>query len=231
MKHFWRFQLEFEYSLFLGPIAFLLGLLYIYIAPAKKFELKFIDNIPIATIYTNYFFLPLTTKITEYKNIQKAYVQETGFIMRGWYIIYSIFLKFPKTTKEILSNANKNYLLKECKKINDAISSCKEYSISKNDNISRVVAVFIIFSVLSLLLVSSNFKDIEAAFCLGSIAFVSLIMFSICIVLSLLVNFYKKRDSKNYNIYETDTYYNRDNIKEKVNIDSEAKRINDSIIK
>ena len=56
-------------------------------------------------------------------------------------------------------------------------------------------------------------------------------MFSICIALSLLVNFYKKRNSKNYNIHKIDTYYNRDNIKEKVNIDSEAAKINNSIIK
>lgn len=223
--------MDFEYALFLGTIAFLLGLLYIYIAPAKKFELKFSNNISVSKIYTSYFFLPLTTKNTEYKNIQKAYIQQTGIIIRSWYIIYSVFLKFPKTTKEILSNANKEYLLKECKKINDAISGCKEYSVSKNDNISRVVAVFIIFSVPSLFLVSSNFKDIEATFCLGSIAFVSLIMFSICIVLSLLVNFYKKRNIKNYNVYKIDAYYNTDNIKEKANIDSEAKRINDTLIK
>ena len=194
-------------------------------------QLKFINNISISIIYTSYFFLPLTTKIVKYNNIRKAYIQKTGIIMSSWYIVYSIFLKFPKTTKEILSSANKEYLLKECKKINDAISDYKEYSISKNDNITRVGAVFIILSVLSLLLVSSNFKDIEVTFCLGYIAFVSLIMFSICIVLSLLVNFYKKRNNNNYIINKKDGYYNSYNTKEKVNIDSEAKRINDSLIK
>ena len=215
--------------LFFGSIACVLELLFVYSAPAKKIEI--IGNLPIVIVYTNYFFLPFTTKITQYKDLKKAYVMETGFNTKGFRAIYSLFLKFPKKEINVLSSTDKAYLSKECEKINNAISVGNKYTISDNNSISRTVAMLLATPV-AFYYALLYFKDKTATFMPFFdpilIMAASLCMFSVLAVLSLILNLFKKVKDNNSVIKQAEHIYDE---KRSVNVDSEAKRINDSIIK
>ena len=190
--------MDFSYIFFSGVLICIVALLYVYLAPPKKVELKFINNVSISILYTSCFFLPLTTEVKEYKNLQKAYIKVTSFT-RSFSLIYSLFLKFPNITVAVLSNINKEFLSKECDKINDAISNNNNYTITNNDGIERISNVFVILSIIFLVALFMKFNEIEDFLTLGYTAFSSLIFFSISILSSLVVNWHKKLKVTIYN--------------------------------
>ncbi|MBR3628457.1 MAG: hypothetical protein IKN42_06395 [Elusimicrobia bacterium] len=211
-------------------IAAFFELLFIYSSSPKNLEIKFIGANSIAIIYGSYFFLPFTTKVKKYKDLKRAYIQERIEKNKSnTYKVYDLVLEFQKKSLVLFKNKNKdNTLLEYCDKINKSISSFENCFISEHTSISKTKALLLllIFTPLACFIPpkrseKSYLEDVTQHFYILLAATGILLFF---IILSLIVNlFLKIKNNKNTTL--TVEY----NIKE--NIDSEAKRINNSIIK
>ena len=138
------YYIRYWYCFFIfGIIISIFELAFIYASSPKKLELTIIDNIPTAIIYTNYFFLPFTTKIRKYKNIKKAYIKNR--IERGKnssYTVYDLFLKFDKKSIVLFKGKRtEEDLLKDCEKINQSINSF-ENCFSSSDLLHTIYSLF-----------------------------------------------------------------------------------------
>lgn len=218
--------------LIFASVAVFFELLFIYSASPKKLEIRFINNISIVTIYGSYFFLPFTTKIIKYKNLKKAYIKERIEKNKTrTYKVYDLVLEFEKKSKIIFKGRSEaDELLQYCDKINKSISSFENCFISEHTSISKTKALLLllIFTPLACFIPpkrseKSYLEDVTQHFYILILASGILLFF---IMLSLIVNlFVNIKNSKSSTIL---TDYN---VKENLDIDSEAKRINDSIIK
>ena len=196
-----------------------------------KFDLKFVDNLSIAVIYKKYFLLPFTTKKIHYKNLQKAFIRSRVVRTKtSSYTVYDLMLQFPKKNKILFSGEKKEVdLIKYCDKINDSIRAFEYCEISK-DNKNKTIGLFLLlFLTPFFILIPSKYSknnyitDITDNFYIVVIASGIL---SVFFLLSFIVNIFVNVLNKNINKINID--YNK---KENVDIDSEAKRINDSLIK
>ena len=223
---------EFLFVFIIGVLISIFELAFIYAASPKKFELKIIDNNPIAIIYTSYFFLPFTTKIRKYKNIQEAYI--TSRIEKRKHsscTVYDLMLKFPKKSIVLFGNKNnKNDILTYCDKINKSINSFEDCIIEEPAIASKKTAVIILLVCSPFLIFippkhsrNSYITDITQNFHIYLIATGILAIF---MILSLLINLFINVKSDTNLIVSSD--YNK---KENIDLDHESKRINDSIIK
>jgi hypothetical protein len=213
--------------------AFIVGLFelaFIYSASPKKIEVKFINNLSIVTIYESYFFLPFTTKITKYKNLQKAYVKERIEKIKGKsYEVYDLFLEFPQGSKAIIKQkSNKDEVLKYCEQINQAITSFEDCFVSEYSAVSKKSAVLILMIFTPLVFFippkysnKSYLEDITQHFYIliatSGLLFVFVIL---SLIVNLLIKIFNIRKQPLITDYNT-----------KKDIDTEAKKINDSLIK
>jgi hypothetical protein len=204
---------------------------FIYAVSPKQLKIQIVNNRPIVTIYTSCFFLPFTTKIREYKDLQEAYIKnriENG--KKSYYTVYDLVLRFSKETIVLFKgNEDKEELSEYCKKINHTLTSFEDCFISEPTIISKKTAVSIVLFLSPLLIFippkhsrNSYITDITNNFYIYLVATGILITFmGLSIIINLFIN------AKNNNISE----YKDHNIKENTDIDAEAKRINNFIIK
>ena len=225
--------MNFTIILLFGAITVFIDLIIIHVFSDKTFKLTFVNKKPIVTIKTKYFFLPLTTKIKEYNDFQGAYVQEK--ISRktnrqnnsrhvSTSIRYALILEFAYRRKiTFFDNEMTNISLSKYRdEINDSLKTCQEYSISKNNpKYSKINKIFTTIMVLLISVIGSLvFSKIKLNdYSISTFIFIAtILMLSLLLTLSLKMNNSKKNSQ---------TLYNNENI----NIDSEADKINDSIIK
>lgn len=219
-------------------LVFLIGLLisifelsFVYTVSPKEFELKIIDNIPNVTIHATYFFLPFTTKIRKHKGLEEAYIRSRKKRTKySTYEVYDLVLKFPKKSVTLFDGQReKEDLLEYCKKINKALKSFEECYINKPSAMSNKKAIFILFLVTPLFVFipykhsNSYISDITKNFYVYLATTGILAMF---VILSLIVNLFINAKNNKNDMLIVD--YNK---KEKIDLDSEAAKINDSIIK
>ncbi len=224
--------MDFLFVFIVGLIISIFELAFIYVASPKKFELKIIDNTIIAIIYKNYFFLPFTTKIKRYKDIKEACIKSRIEKNKySSYTVYDLVLNFQKKSIILFkSNKDREELEEHCKKINQSIVSFEECFISEPTITSKKTAILIVLFFSPLLIFippkhsrNSYITDITQNFYIYLVTTGILATF---MILSLIINlFINAKNSKDITLL---TDYNK---KENVDIDSEAKRINDSIIK
>lgn len=224
--------MDFLFLFITGIFLSFFGLVFLHIASPTKFELKIIDNTPTAIIYTNYFFLPFTIKIRKYKDIKGAYVESR--IQKGKHITYTVYdlvLKFPKKSIVLfMGKKNRENILKYCEKINQSIASFEECFLTEPAVISRktVLLILLVCLPLFILMPSKNSRDsymtdiTRNMYIYLTAAGVLAIFIILSLFINLLINSVNKRNDKLFVDY---------NKKENVDIDSEAKRINDSLIK
>ena len=219
-------------------LVFLIGLLisifelsFVYAVSPKEFELKIVDNIPNVTIHAAYFFLPFTTKIRNYKGLEEAYIRSrTKRTKYSTYEVHDLVLKFSKKSVTLFEGwREKEDLLEYCKEINKALKSFEECYINKPSTMSNKKAIFILFLVTPLFVFipykhsDSYISDITQNF---YIYLATTGILAIFVILSLIVNlFINTTNSKK------DTLIVDYNKKEKIDLDSEAAKINNSIIK
>ena len=214
--------MDFTAILVLGLIISLIDLLIINSNSNVVFKLKFINKVPKVTIKSKYFFLPLTTKIREYNDVQAAHVKHRMGTRRSGGDKYDLELELKNKWRRILvfgSETDYQKISKYCDEINYALKNFQDYSVLNNDS-SKVISTVIWVLIVSLPIVCVPIikgKLLMDYICCFAII---LIILSICFGLSSIVNKSKKKKQILYN-----------NNKENVDIDSEADRINDSIIK
>jgi len=218
--------------LIFASIAVLFELFFLYVASPKQLKIEFINNISIVTIYGSYFFLPFTTKITKYRDLKKAYIKERIENNKGHtYKVYDLILEFQANSIVVFKGKSKEEtLLQYCDQINKSVSSFEDCFISEYTSISKAKALLflLIFTPLVCFIPPKHSKntylqDVTDHFYILMAATGLLAVF---IILSLLVNLFINAGSKERQSLTID--YNK---KENVDIDSEAKRINDSLIK
>lgn len=224
--------MDFLFVFIVGLLISIFELAFIYAVSPRKFELQIVNNIPIAIIYAKYFFLPFTTKIRKYKGIQEAYIKSR--IEKGKYSSYTVYdlvLKFPKKTIILFKgDKDKEELSEYCKKINQSIASFEACFISEPTITSKKTAILIVLFFSPLLIFippkhsrNSYITDITHNFYIYLVATGILAAF---MMLSIIINLFINAKNNKDITFSTDY-----NTKENVDIDSEAKRINDSIIK
>ena len=205
-------------------------LLFIYSSSPKNLEIKFIGTNSITIIYGSYFFLPFTTKVKKYKDLRRAYIKERIEKNKSnSYKVYDLVLEFQNKSIVLFKNKNKdNALLEYCDKINRSISNYEDCFISEHTAISKTKAllILIIFTPLICFIPpkhskNSYLEDIQQHFYILIVASGILLLF---IILSLIVNSFTNLNKKNTSTID----YNK---KENIDMDSEIKRINDSLIK
>ncbi|WP_372519540.1 hypothetical protein [Candidatus Ruminimicrobiellum ovillum] len=231
--------MNFTAILVLNILVAFLGFLIIYLSAPKKFELKIINNELTALLYSTYFFLPFTTKIRKYKNIKEAYVRRRLTMdKRSVYYVYDLMLKSSKRSITILKGWDEDKKLKEyCDKINKSISFFEEYSLDICGADWRKFTIFLmVIFPLIIILAESNSKNFNYS---QNIAFQyflyiylsTMAIITISIMLSLTINRsieYKKQT----NVISSVNYIKEKNVEEKNrDINSEAQRMYDSIIK
>ena len=215
-----------------GLLISIFELAFIYAASPKKFELRIVNNTPVAIIYTSYFFLPFTTKIREYVNLQEAYIKSrVERNKNSSYMVYDLVLKFSKKSIVLFrGKKTEEELLDYCKTINNSIASFEDCCIEEPTITSKKTAVLIVLFFSPLLIFippkhskNSYITDITQNFYIYLIATGILATF---IILSLIVNLFINAKNNRNVVLKTDY-----NVKKNIDIDSEAKRINDSLIK
>ena len=216
----------------------------------KKIELKAIDGTPTAIVYSKYFFLPFTTKIRQYKNIEEAYVRKKikrrhrKYSHSTYEVYYDLILRYSQNKTKILfyEKWNEKEILKYCEQINQFKISLEDTVINENKskygNVVIIVAMLII--PLFLFIHADGIDIIEYTtdevyvffhrICL--IATGILVMF---LLSSLVVNYFMYSSKKKKFMMPTKTNNNANKSieinKNNISNDTEAKKIYDSIIK
>ncbi len=111
--------MDFLLVFIVGCLISVFELAFIYAISPKQLKIQIVNNQPIVTIYTSYFFLPFTIKVRKYKDLQEAYIKnriENG--KKSYYTVYDLVLRFSKETIVLFKgNEDKKELLKYCKKL------------------------------------------------------------------------------------------------------------------
>ena len=231
--------MNFKIILILSILTSVLGLIAIYSASSKKFELKLINNELIALLYSTYFFFFFTTKIKQYKDIQLAHIrQRTIQDKHSKYFVYDLVLQLSKKSI-ILVRGKTEYreISDHCDNINKSIGSLKEYSfdICRGKWRTFVILIMVIAPLIIMLAYTSaqdfNYsQDIEFQY-FTYVYLLTITIIIISIMLSLMVN-RSIESKKQTNVISSVNYIKEKNIEEKNrDINSEAQRMYDSIIK
>ena len=216
-----------------------LGFLTIYSVSPKKFELKIINNELIALLYSTYFFLPFTTKIKKYKNIKKAYVRKRVERSKySKYFVYDLMLESSKRPLIIVKGKREYKKLEEhCEKINQSISSFAEYSFDIcRGNWRTFIIIIMVIIPLFMMIPHTCAKDFnysrDIVFQYFIYVYLSTIaIIAISIILSSMVN--RSIESKNQTnvVLSAKNNIEKDVKEQNRDINSEAQRMYDSIIK
>lgn len=185
----------------LGFLICFIELIFVYFFSPKKFEVKVINNILVGVIYSNYFLLPLTTKIIKYDNLKKAFIRGIKDY-KG--VFYDLLLEFTTTTIILFRRKeDKENLLSSCNKINESIASFKGCIIEEAECVSKKISIWLVqlvFLVVLLVTVQLTkgsynkellyivFKAYIAAFAIFAMLLV------INLILNLLIKLFGKRD-------------------------------------
>ena len=225
--------MNFSFIFIIAVVISICELAVLYIVTPKKFELKIIDNILMAIISKDYFFLPFTTKVRKYKGIQEAYIrsrEERGRYSK--YTVYDLILKFPKKAVVLFyGKMNKKGMLKYCEQINKSIVSFEEcditeFKIGKEKKIILLILLFVplVFFIAPIINNTNYTKDLDYLLYLY-IYITATSITTIFVLLSLIVN---RRMNLEHN---GKIIITKNKDKECIDMDSEAKRIYDSLIK
>ena len=215
-----------------ASVIVLFELTFVYSSSPKKIKVQFVNQTSTVTVYGSYFFLPLTTKITKYKNLQKAYVRERIEKNKGRsYEVYDLVLEFPTGAKTIIKRkSDKDEVLNYCEQINQSINSFEDCFISEYSAISKKTAVLILLFFIPLaFIIPPKYSNKSYAEDITQHLYILIAasgVFLFFIILSLIVNLFVKFFNKKYQSSVTE--YNN---KKDINIDEESKKINDSLIK
>ncbi len=219
----------------IGALLSILELMLLYFMSPKKIELTTIDGYLTAVVYSNYFFLPFTTKIRKYKDIKKAYISSRRKRSKaGYYTVYDLILKYSKKSVVLFGEYSREKdLLEYCDKINKFILSHEDCVINdsktkKGKIITLCVSIFvpsIIF--IAALAGKTNPKDMEYLIFLHGYA-IAVVIVLVFVLLSLTVNRYISSSDEKKVISQIGKI---NESKKNIDINSEAKRIYDSIIK
>lgn len=231
--------MNFTNILILSALVSFLGFLAIYSASPKKFELKIIDNELMALLYSTYFFFPFTIKIRKYKNMKGAYIRRRVERSRySKYFVYDLVLELSKRSITLLRGKREDKeLSKHRDNINKSIMSFKEYSFDICSGNWKIFIILAMVIVPLIMIISHAYsegfnytQDIEFQYFIY-VYLSSITIIIVSIILSLTIN--RLTESKNkakvmslpkYNIEKKIKEENRD-------INSEAQKIYDSIIK
>jgi len=219
---------DFLFIFSVGVIVSICELAVLYVVTPKKFELKIIDNIPTAIISKDYFFLPFTIKIKKYKDIKESYIRSREERDKySTYTVYDLFLKFSNKSIILFNGKrNKKDMLKYCEQINQSILSFEECTINefktgKEKNIILLILLFVplIFFIAPIINNTNYTKDLDYLLYLY-IYITATSITTVFVLLSLVIN-------RRINLENNGK--NKD--KKNIDIDSESKRIYDSLIK
>ena len=225
--------MDFSFIFIIAVFISICELAILYVVTPKKFELKVIDNMLMTIISKDYFFLPFTIKIRKYKGIQEAYIRNREVKDKySTYTVYDLILKFSNKSIVLFSGKrNKKDMFKYCEQINQSILSFEEcaineFKIGKEKNIILLILLFVplIFFVAPIISNTNYAKDLDYLLYLY-IYITATSVTTIFVLLSLTVN-HRINLEHNEKIIITK---NKD--KKRIDIDSESKRIYESIIK
>ena len=215
-----------------ASIAVLFELFFLYVASPKQLKIEFINNISIVTIYGSYFFLPFTTKITKYRDLKKAYIKERIENNKGHnYTVYDLMLEFQTNSIVVFKGKSKaETLLQYCDQINKSVSFFEDCFISEYTSISKakMLLFLLICTPLVCFIPPKHSKNtyLQGVTNHFYILMAATGLLAVFIILSFIVNLFINVGPVKRQLITID--YNK---KENVDIDSEAKRINDSLIK
>ena len=219
----------------------ILELAFLHLASPKKIELTIVDAVPTAIVYSNYFFLPFTTKIRKYKDIKKAYISSR--IQKDKYSTYKVYdLVLEYSNRSVIlfrGKQTEENLLKYCDKINQFIASFEDCVVYESKIMKlKIALVFALFLLplccfIAPVAIQNDYylKDTEYLYCLYGYLITTAIV-TIFILLSLTVNRYKNSLGEKKvisQIYKINNNANK--TKKKIDANSEAQRVYDSIIK
>ena len=225
--------MDFQFIFIIALVVSICELTVLYIVTPKKFELKVIDNMLMAIISKDYFFLPFTIKVRKYKGIQEAYIRNREVRDKySTYTVYDLILKFSNKSIALFSGKrNKKDMFKYCEQINHSILSFKEctineFKIGNGKNIILLILLFVplVFFVAPIMSNTNYTKDLDYLLYLYIYITASSIT-TIFVLLSLIVN---RRMNLEHN---GKIIITKNKDKDCIDMDSEAKRIYDSLIK
>ncbi len=223
----------------IGILLSLLELILLSFMSPKKIELTTVDSYLTAIVYSNYFFLPFTTKIRKYKDIKEAYITSRKKHSRGGdYTVYDLILKYSKSLVVLFDGyPREKDLVEYCDKINKFIASSEDCVVNDSKTKKgKFVALFISIFAPSIIFMAAlvgktSPKDAEYLLFLHGYS-IAIVIVLLLVLLSLTVNRYtNSSDEKKVisQIYKINNNANK--TKKNVDVNSEAQRIYDSIIK
>ena len=217
----------------------------------KTIELKVIDGIPTAIVYSKNFFLPLTTKVRRYQNIEKVGISTKTRRYRDGrrYEVYDLLIKYSnnKTKALFCDKVNEKEVLKYCEQINNFLKSLEYTVVHENKSkAGNFVVIAALLLVPPFLLIHPDTVDKveyttdEVYIFMSRICLIATSVLALCVALSLLMNYFTyiskkekviKSTSDNINISNYNKDYKKEKVKYNTNNEEEAQRIYDSIIK
>ena len=212
-------------------------LFLIYFSPPKKIEIDSASNTAPLKIYTNYFFFPFRTKVTEYHTLKNAELSvNRDTLSAEKHNIYELVLHLPGKNI-LLKKGNRKELLKECEAIIQSINSSKKY-ISSNDSSFNMGIVVCFFAVVLFVLFANYIPEIkkvndEYAEAIIVSYMIATIAFFIFVISSIILN-HSDKDKKNTKKTEIDDKEdgaNKQSVEEDNNLSTAAQKIYDSLIK
>ena len=175
----------------LGFLICFIELVFVYFFSPKKFEVKAINNILVGVIYSNYFLLPLTTKIIKYDNLKKAFIRGIKDY-KG--VFYDLLLEFTTTTIILFRRKeDKENLLSSCNKINESIASFKGCIIEETGCVSKRISiwlvqlVFLVVLLIAIQLTKESYNK-ELPYILFKAYMVAFVAFAVLLAISLILN-------------------------------------------
>ncbi len=226
--------------LFVGFFTFI-ELFLIYFSPPKKIEINSAGNTAPLKIYTNYFFLPFRTKVTEYHTLKNVELSvNRDMVSAKKHNIYELILHVPGKNI-LLKKGNRKELLKECEAIIQSINSSKEYTSSNNSSFNMGIVVcffavvfFVLFANVGPEIKMVNDEYAEAIVMSYMIATVAFFMFVISSIILNNVDENKNNTKKakiDDKIDNVNDYTDEQIIKENNDLRLVAQKIYDSLIK
>ncbi len=226
--------------LFVGFFTFI-ELFLIYFSPPKKIEINSAGNTAPLKIYTNYFFSPFRTKVTEYHTLKNVELSvNRDMVSAKKHNIYELVLHVPGKNI-LLKKGNRKELLKECEAIIQSINSSKEYTSSNNSSFNMGIVVcffaivfFVLFANVGPEIKMVNDEYAEAIVMSYMIATVAFFMFVISSIILNNVDENKNNTKKakiDDKIDNVNDYTDEQIIKENNDLRLVAQKIYDSLIK
>lgn len=247
MKQLWEKKLNFEIISFFGIMLLFTGfftaieLFLIYFSPPKRIEINSAGNTAPLKIYTNYFFFPFRTKVTEYHTLKNVELSvNRDMVSAKKHNIYELVLHVSEKNI-LLKKGNRKELLSECETIIQSINSSKEY-ISMNNSSFNMGIVVCFFAVVLFVLFANVGPEIkmvndEYAETIVMSYMIATVAFFIFVVSSIILNYLDKNknntkkakiDDKIDNIND---YMYEQSVKENNDLRLAAQKIYDSLIK